>query len=307
MKKCEFEKGEYYSNYENKKIKLLCYLNKEGILDINNCGNLQNILDDIKNDLEIGLISKRKLEDFLYKKRKIAKKDDNKNEEGKKYESNEKDKNEIIQKLGLIKIILNDYDPFIKYGDLIKTITEINTKIDDLNYIKNSLIIFHRNKHIKDIQKITNIINNIETKPIKEFRSQEMKQSIEELLKLKATADEVNKVRDFLLFKKIFEKAQGKDQSERFKDGITKLNKLKDSFKNNSTNIEEIFKDKDFEKIFTNIKEELSKKEESKSDKFIEQMEDYFDVKDDSEKNNLKIMIKSKKYEMVVKSIKFFF
>ena len=135
MKKCEFEKGEYYSNYENKKIKLLCYLNKEGILDINNCGNLQNILDDIKNDLEIGLISKRKLEDFLYKKRKIAKNDDNKNEEGKKYESNEKDKNEIIQKLGLIKIILNDYDPFAKYGVLIKTITDINDKIDDLNYI----------------------------------------------------------------------------------------------------------------------------------------------------------------------------
>ena len=307
MKKCEFEKGEYYSNYENKKIKLLCYLNKEGILDINNCGNLQNILDDIKNDLEIGLISKRKLEDFLYKKRKIAKNDDNKNEEGKKYESNEKDKNEIIQKLGLIKIILNDYDPFAKYGVLIKTITDINDKIDDLNYIKNSLIIFHRNKHIKDIQKITNIINNIETKPIKEFRSQEMKQSIEELLDLRTTADEVNKVRDFLLFKKIFEKAQGKDQSERFKDGIDKLNKLKDSFKKNSTNIEEIFKDKDFEKIFTNIKEELSKKEESKSDKFIEQMIDYFDVKDESEQNNLKIMIKSKKYEMVVKSIKFFF
>ena len=36
-------------------------------------------------------------------------------------------------------------------------------------------------------------------------------------------------------------------------------------------------------------------------------MVDYFDIKDDNEKENLKIMIRSKKYEMVVKSIKFFF
>ena len=54
MKVCEFETNEYYSNYENDKIKLLCKLNDPDnpIINENNCGKLQIILDDIKTDLE---------------------------------------------------------------------------------------------------------------------------------------------------------------------------------------------------------------------------------------------------------------
>ena len=315
LKKCDFDKEEYYSNLENKKIKLICYLNEAGKLDINNIGNLQNTLDEIKNDLEKGLISKKKLEEFLYRKKKDIKnvvgiKEENKEKKEKeeKEEKNEQQKN-VQQKLGLIKLVINDYDPIKSYGELKKTILDINKKITDLDSIKNSLIIFHRNTYNREIRDLTNIINEIETKPIKDFRSQSMKVSIDNLLKLKATSDEIYKVKDFLLFKKIFEKAQGKDQADRFKDALDKLNKIKSSIKNksedNSINIEIIFKE--FENIFKNIKEELSKEEESKSDKFIEQMIDYFNIKDDEEKENMKIIIKSKKYEMDVKSIKFFF
>jgi hypothetical protein len=32
MKKCEFSKDEFYSNSENKKIKLLCYLNERSVI-----------------------------------------------------------------------------------------------------------------------------------------------------------------------------------------------------------------------------------------------------------------------------------
>ena len=59
--------------------------------------------------------------------------------------------------------------------------------------------------------------------------------------------------------------------------------------------------------IFDNIKEELSKKEESKSKKFIEQMVNFFNIKNEKTKEDLSIIIKSKTYEMIVKSIKFFF
>ena len=75
MKKCEFSKEEFYSISENKKIKLLCYLNDKGKLDIKYNERIEIILDDIRNDLgmETGLIPKKKLEAFLniIKKKKL--------------------------------------------------------------------------------------------------------------------------------------------------------------------------------------------------------------------------------------------
>jgi len=70
MKECEFEKNEYYSNSENDKIKLLCNLNdqEKPIINENNCGKLQIILDDIRADLEENLISKTIRRIFKYKK-----------------------------------------------------------------------------------------------------------------------------------------------------------------------------------------------------------------------------------------------
>ena len=97
-----------------------------------------------------------------------------------------------------------------------------------------------------------------------------MKQDIENLFKLKLFSEEIKKVKDLLLFRKIYEKSKGSDQEERFKDAKSQLDKIKYLFKKES-NIEIVFNN--FENIFEDIKEELSKKEESKSDEFIKQME----------------------------------
>ena len=86
MKKCEFTKEEFYSNSENKKIKLLCYLNERGKLDIKLNVKIENILDDIRNDLETetGSILKKKLEEFLNLKNNNETKSESKIEEEKK-------------------------------------------------------------------------------------------------------------------------------------------------------------------------------------------------------------------------------
>jgi len=312
MKVCEFETNEYYSNYENDKIKLLCKLNDPDnpIINENNCGKLQIILDDIKTDLEEKTITKKQLEEFLNIK--------NENLENVKDESRKKEldnNNPIIQKLALIKIILPKYDPIEKYGNYKKLITDINKKIQELKYIKNSLIIFHKNTFKVQIKNLTNIIINIETKTIKEFYVDKIQQDITKLFELKTKCDEINKVKEFLLFKKIFEKSKGKDQEERFDNALAKLKFIKNSFeKEKEKNIETIFKfklekeedSKKFENIFENIKDELSKKDDSQSDKFIKQMITYFNIKDENKQKDLIIIIKSKKYEMIVKSIKFF-
>jgi len=132
-----------------------------------------------------------------------------------------------------------------------------------------------------------------------------MKEDIENLLKLQVICEEINKVKNFLLFKKIFEKSKYNTQEERFADARRQLSTIKELFKSQSLNIEEIFLN--FENIFKEIKEELSKQEESKSYEFIIQMEDYFGIRNKEIRNDLSIIIKSKKYELVVKSIKFFF
>ena len=64
--------------------------------------------------------------------------------------------------------------------------------------------------------------------------------------------------------------------------------------------------DKNYENTFNDIKEEYWKTED-KSKKFIVQMIDYFNIKDKKVISDLKMIIYIKKYEMIVKSIKYFF
>jgi hypothetical protein len=133
MKKCKFIKEEFYSNYENKRIKLLCFLNEKEIFKKQNKEereekeeieereekenyfiDLMDTLDEIKADLEEGQINKNQLEEFL------------KNENA-------------IQKLGLLKLVLTDYDPESKYNEFKGLVGEINEKITRLKDIKDSL------------------------------------------------------------------------------------------------------------------------------------------------------------------------
>jgi len=328
MQECKFTKEQFYLNNENKSIKLLCCLNEEGKLKKIEEGNkyaneMIFSLDEIRFELEKGSISKKKLETFL---NKTSKKNKDKNKET----SNIKDKNNrieeksgdknneaqinnneknriIIQKLGLIKLTLEKYDPVSEFNRLEKIISDLKEKVEKLNFIKESLLMFFRNQHRDDISRISNIIDEIETKNISELKNEEMDKSIDELLKLESKCETINKVKDFLLFKEIFKISQGKDQGEIFEEAIKKLNDLKKSFEENSSNIEAIFNNPNFKNIFKSIKEELGKKDESKSDLFIAQMIDYFVIEEETKKEELKIIIKSKKYEMVIKSIRDFF
>jgi len=145
-------------------------------------------------------------------------------------------------------------------------------------------MIFHRNLYNEDIRKITKILDEIEDNPIKNFKTTETAKSIEELMKHKPLCQKIKRVKDFLLFKKIFENAQGHDQLARFNDADAKLEELKALFKEKSSNIGEIFKNEKYRDIFKNIKEDISKKSNIKSKEFITQMIDYFNIK---EKKNI--------------------
>ena len=202
-------------------------------------------------------------------------------------------------------MILSNYDPYRKYYDYKCIIEKINETIKRLIFIKDSLMIYHKNIYIEDIQEISNLINEIENSPIINFRNEEMKHKIAKIQRHEYLCRDINLVKDFLLFNKIYENAQGKDEVKRFDDAKDKLESLKRKFDENNSNIEIIFEDKDFQNIFQNIKEELSKKDESESRLFINQMIDYFEIRNKSIIKDLNILIRSNKYEIIIKSIKY--
>ena len=293
LDKCIFTKEEFFSNDDNNKITLLCKLNERGkiiIPDIYSC-KLEIALDEIRCDIEYGNISKKVLELFL-------------GEEEKK--CNEKDL--IINKLGLIKLIIPEFDPHTKYDELKFFIARINEKIERLMNIKNSLVIYHRNRYRNEINKIVTIIDELETKPIREIQKETMKTSIESLLRLTSISNEINKVKYFLFFNVIYNlNYQVNDENDRFNDALKRLNEIKDLFWKNSSDIETIFENYKYKLIFDNIKYKLSIKDEHIIDIFIKQMIDYFNIKDKNTILDLEILIKSKKYEVIIESIKYFF
>ena len=187
----------------------------------------------------------------------------------------------IIKRLGLIKIILDKYEPEKVYQKLKKDIDEINGGVEKLTKIKNSLLIFHRIVYFKDINEITKFINNIN-----------------DLCK------DVDKVKDFILFKVIYDEAFGNDQKERFEKVLSKLDNIQQLLKK-TNKIEDIYEEN--KKVFDKIKDIISNNE-SKEDIVINQIKKYFEIKGKSDLiNDLKILLKSKKYEMDLKSINFFF
>ena len=327
LKACQFTRDEFFSNHENYKIKTLCELNEKldkeskKILNIREqaekgnkfAKSLVSALDVVHEELNLGKITKRDLERFLnIKKVYINVTNETKKEKEPKNMSvpkNDESDKYAKEKLGLISLTLGeDYLAENKYFEYKTNIDNINKKVALLISTKDSLMIFHRNKFIDDIRKIAKILDEIENSPISNFKNNETNKSIDEFqTKHIVLCEKINEVKDFLLFKKIFEKAQGQDQADRFNGACEKLNSLKTTFTGGPKNIEAIINDKAYGNIFKDIKEELGRKDEIKSDEFLEQMKKYFTITDKNAINDLKMLIKSKKYEMIVNSIDYFF
>ena len=319
LKACQFKEEEFFSNHENYKIKTLCELKEElnkqskdkkvkefGIIELKEKENeftkeIENVLGGVYEKLEFGKITKRDLERFL----NIKKEKELNNESVPK---SDKIDEYAKEKLGLISLILEDYVAEKRYFEYKNIIDKINKTVDELIKTKDSLMIFHRNTYIEEIRNISKILEKIEKSNISNFKNNETNKLVEVLKnKHKDLIIQIDKVRDFLLFQKIFEDTKGINQEDRFNKAYFKLEELKGKFKENPKNIEVIFNDKSFKNIFEKIKEELSRKDEIKSNEFVEQMINNFEVTDENAIKDLKMLIKSKKYEMIVKSIDYFF
>ena len=255
LEKCDFTEKEFFSSNENYKIQTIYLLNeslkkeqlKLNILEIRETNKaaeyLIDVLDHVNKKLEKGTIIKKDLEKFLNIQKYEAKKQENNIKISE--QTNEEHDNYAINKLDLISLIIQKYGPIPKYYYYQKKIVTINENVEKLKFVKEHLMIFHRNKFNEEINKITKILEDIEKIQIKDFNAEKTMNEIKNLLEKENLCKDIEKVKDFLLFKKIYDKAQGKDEEDRFTDANRKLKNFK-ALLRKKNNIEEILNNNEY-------------------------------------------------------------
>ena len=276
-------KDDFFSSSQSLRILLLIRLYEKGKIrksDKSYYDNIISLIDFVIKDLD-GEIKKSKLEEFL------------KNE-----------KSVIIERLKIISLIISGFNPEDKYEDLKKKNDDINEDLNNLKDIKDNIIIYHKDSYQDLMKKIIDVLKTNQNKRITEYRG-----GIKELIKeaesknLPELTRRIKEVKDFLLFNVIYDENSGKDDKTNFDYAYKTLTDIGDYLKSKTDIIELNNKHKD---IFKKIKEKLSNNEEE-ANIFIENLKKYYKISNTNLIDELTILFKSKKYELDIKSIIFFF
>ena len=284
MKTNLFTKQDFFSVSNSLKILLLYRLKDKGILQKYEneefYKNIANLMRDIKLEIE-GEIRKENLESFL-----------------------SFGKLTIIQRLSLLNLIFEEINPEKEYQKLLQEDQKINKDIGQLKNIKDNIIIYHKEIYKDIIKKLIEIIKENKNIKIKDYKKKEIYDFIIKLKYLEETVEEVKNVKDFLLFNVIYENMNlGKDEESHFNEALNKLNDIERYLKS-TTNINELYNN--YKDIFDIIKGKLINNEE-RAKKFIDNMINYYRITNQNLIEDLTILFKTKKYEMDINSIIYFF
>ena len=94
------------------------------------------------------------------------------------------DESIVKQRLSLINLILEGFNPDDQYRQLKKKIVEINKDIQKLKYIKDNIKIYHQKSCQDIIKKIIEVINNNQNKKIIEYKGGKIRELIKETDKI---------------------------------------------------------------------------------------------------------------------------
>ena len=289
MKKCKFTKDEFYKAEENNKINLLYLLYKKNKLE-KISPEIETTLTEIFEDLDGGKIKKKKLEEFFENKEEVIKK-----------------------RLELIKLNRYFFEPENCYNKLKNTLSSIKSDIIALSKIKKSLSIFHKEVFREEIRKMKDYINSSDNTKISNYNKDEFIGPIKILKeRFEKRALEVDLVKDFLLFREIYDNTEGKNQDIRFYRANERMQEIKYELLKGKS-IDDIYEEN--KEIFNNIKKKLVKNEQ-RANEFFEKLKLFiFDgyEKEGENKENKQLMddlilfFNDKKYEKDFKSIMYFF
>ena len=276
-----FTKDEFFSCNKNLKISLFYKLYEKGKIKKNEeeyYNRIIFLLDSIKRDIE-GNIKKSKLEEFLINEPSL-----------------------IRQSLSLIKIILEDFNPDAQYEELKRINDDINKNIHELIYIKDNILIYFEDTYQDIIKKIIEVLKNNSQKTIN-YDMRKIRDLIKETESLKDTVKKIEQVKNMFLFKIIYDMNSMKNERKNFERAYETLEQIKKVLKDN-ININ-ILNNK-YKEIFKEIKEKLNNSDDRATD-FIKELIIYCEISNTNLIDELTILFKSKKYELDINSIKFFF
>ena len=289
MKKCKFTKDEFYKAEENNKINLLYLLYKKNKLE-KISPEIETTLTEIFEDLDYEKINKKKLEEFFENKEEVIKK-----------------------RLELIKLKIKIFEPEYCYNKLKYTLCLIKRDIIALSKIKKSLSIFHKEVFREEIRKMKDYINLLANIKIKDYNSDKFIGPIKYLKEcFEKRAKEVDLVKDFLLFREIYDNTEGKNQDIRFHRANERMQEIKYELEEGKS-IDEIYEEN--KAIFNSIKKKLVNNEQ-RANEFFEKLKLFIFgeyEKEGKNKENKQLMddlilfFNDKKYEKDLKSIIYFF
>ena len=287
----KFTKDEFFSSKKNPKISLLYQLYIKGKFvqnDEDYSEEIIKLLIDINNDIIKLNIKKKKLEEFLSNEETI-----------------------IRQRLSLIKILSeNTVSPDEKLEELKKKNNDINNDIENIKFIYNNIKIYYKVDQKAMINKLFEAMKDNDNKEINQYKSGG---KIGDLIKdcensgLSETARRINKVKDFLLFKVIYEMNAGnKNDESNFMGAYKIFEKIGDFLKanNDSTDVNKLYEEN--KDIFDKIRENLSINE-TEAEKFVDKLKSHYSITNEKLIDDLNILFKSKKYELEINSIIYFF
>jgi len=255
-----FSKDDFFTDKQNQRISLLCTLYENGKIKQSDelyYDNIIKLLQEINGDLN-GNIKKETLEKFLKIDESLVEK-----------KINFKD-SIINRRLNLIKLILEGFNPEVKYGEIKSQFDKINEELTKLQFIKDNIIIYFNQTYQDLLQKLIEVINN-KNKEIKQYKEGRIKTLLDECDQLEATAEKISKVKNFLLFNVIYEINESNDETKNFKIASEKLDEIGNSLKTKkATEIYDLYKN-----IFEKIREKISNNEE-KAQQFIKDLKEYY-------------------------------
>ena len=281
--KNSFTEEEFFSKGKNIKYSLLYKLIENGKLkkDDDEMIKIENVLDSIYKKIEGLDIPFKILDDFL-----------------------NNDESIINQRLSLIKIITMEFPYQGKFNRLKDIYQIIKDELDKIIYIRDNIELYFSGIYQNIIKEIGNIIETIQNQKIIAYNRESTHELFKKIFYLKTLVDEIYKVKDFLLFKIIYEMNQAKDEMVRFETSLNKLKEIGDFLKknNNFNEIEDNYKEI-FEKINKELRNDYSRE---KSAEFYNNFIKYYEIKDENLIDTL-LIIKCKRYEIDINGMIFFF
>ena len=215
----------------------------------------------------------------------------------------------IKERLSLINIILPGlgFDPEEKLKTLKREYKEMSTNIKDLIFIKENIVKFYKETY-KDL--IKDLIDNIkinEKMNIDQYKKGKIGELIRqcEEKRLKEKAEKIEKVKDFLLFNVIYEMNAGNNEETHFKDAYKKYENI-GKLLSKKGDINKLYEGEENKAIINKIRDILCNNEEEAKN-FIEKLKKLYIINDDNMIDEITILFNTKKYDLEIKSIIFFF